>query len=475
MSSRFTKESVRALASDVRFWIGVFFLLHLTFITLPPLEPISTWRQTDGLMIARNFHEVDGNILFPRVDVAGERTGIVGCEFPLLNYSIAIISDIFGYKHWYGRLINLIISSLGVYFFFRLVRKYFDQKSALFASITMLVSIWFTYCRTNIPDTFGLSLCIIGLFYGLKYLEDGRATDLLLFFILALCGTLAKITAATILGILAMPFFFGVSTLARRILLSLASIAMLSIVSWWYFVWVPYLNDTYGFHGHFFMGLTFQQGFADLLSNPSLTLKRFYSTAMKFSGFIVFLGGIFLMFKMRSKVALMAFFISFMAALIVTVKLGYGLHVNAYYMIIFIPSMAFAVGYGLAHIRHAKIAVLVLAVVCVEGLLNQVHILQIREPNLSLTRLEGILNNFTSHSDLIAINGSAEADPTPMYFAHRKGWVLPTDLISMPERIAEMREKGCKVAVILKQIGGTAELSFPILYDSDEFRVYDLK
>src|SRR5688572_20790329 len=93
---------------DIRFWIVFFFILRLYGITFPPLEVGHNWRQTDGLMIARNFYEIDSNFFLPRVDLAGEKTGIVGSEFPVLNYLIYIAYNIFGYEHWYGRLIVLI-------------------------------------------------------------------------------------------------------------------------------------------------------------------------------------------------------------------------------------------------------------------------------------------------------------------------------------------------------------------------------
>src|SRR5688500_14048264 len=106
---------------DIRFWILLFFVVRLYGITLPPLELSHSWRQTDGLMIARNFCETDANILYPRIDSAGEKSGIVGSEFPLLNYLIYLVSAIFGYEHWYGRLIVLVCSSIGVFFFYKLI------------------------------------------------------------------------------------------------------------------------------------------------------------------------------------------------------------------------------------------------------------------------------------------------------------------------------------------------------------------
>ena len=111
------KQEIFARAKDIRYWIIFFFIIRLYGITNPPLEVNSTWRQCDVLMIARNFHDFNPNILYPTVDVAGDLTGIVGSEFPLYNYSIYVVAAIFGYDHWYGRLINLILTSLAAFFF----------------------------------------------------------------------------------------------------------------------------------------------------------------------------------------------------------------------------------------------------------------------------------------------------------------------------------------------------------------------
>ena len=143
--------SVERILKDIRFWIVIFFLLRLIGITNPPLEVGHNWRQTTVTMVARNFVEVDNNILYPRIDIAGEKTGITGMEFPLLNYLIYGLSKLFGYQHWYGRLINLLISSFGLWFFFKLVRKYFTEEVAFNATIILAVSIWFTPCPKLVP------------------------------------------------------------------------------------------------------------------------------------------------------------------------------------------------------------------------------------------------------------------------------------------------------------------------------------
>ena len=72
--------------NNVWIWILLFFLIRLIGITNPPLEMTHNWRQVTGLMVARNFLEVDNNILYPRIDDNGGQTGIIGMEFPTLNY-----------------------------------------------------------------------------------------------------------------------------------------------------------------------------------------------------------------------------------------------------------------------------------------------------------------------------------------------------------------------------------------------------
>jgi hypothetical protein len=469
------KKQLLALIKDIRFWILLFFVLHLSTITLPPLEPNSTWRQTDGLMIARNFFEHNANILYPTTDVTGEKAGIVGCEFPILNYLISILSFVFGYQHWYGRFINLIASSFGIFFFFKLIKNYFGQPAAFNSAVIVLSSIWFTYNRTNIPDTFALSLCIISLYYAVQYLEKEKVYHLLIFFILGLVGCLSKITAATILTVLAVPYFLTQSTWRAKGSLLLLSSVILTSVCVWYFYWVPYLNEiSGGVDGHFFMGMPIRHGIHLLLSNLPLTLKRFYDTPFKFVGFFVFLIGLYFVIKRKKWLPLALFLIPFTAYLVMLPKLAIGWHIDAYYVIMFIPPMAFIMGWGLTQFDRKIITVIALLGIGVEGVANQIHVLEIRYPFNTLENLETVVDKVTSRTDLIGINGLSYGDPTPMYMAHRKGWVTNTESFSNSEFLESIRKKGCKYIVMVKKIYGEVPLNLATVYDSDDYRIYDL-
>lgn len=457
---------------DFRFWIVLFFILHLTTITLPPLEPASTWRQTDGLMVARNFYEVDANILYPRVDVAGDKSGIVGCEFPFINYLIYLLSLAFGYAHWYGRLIDLIISSVGVYYLCRLVREYIDERTALFTGIIVLSSHWFTYCRTNIPDVFSTSLCLIALYYGVRFLYRGGYSSLVAYLILGSLGSLNKISTAAILTVMAIPFFQSQVDAGRKGWIATASLIILGSVGVWYFYWVPYLNNEFGFPGHFFMGLPFLDSLRDIGQLWQPTLKRFVVTPFKYSGFIIFLLGLVVIIRNKLKTHALAFLLPFVAYLVVVLKSGYGFQLNPYYVITFIPPMALVIATAIASMKNPWLVVVLLFAIVGEGVGNQIHIFRIREPHLSMAGIEAVMDQYTDRDDRIVINGTADGDPTPMYFAHRKGLAVSNDVFIDASYKDRFQAMGMKYVVILPQMYGDVQLELPLVADTGYVRIY---
>ena len=122
-NTQIMKISTKRTITSPAFLVLLLFAVRLIGITNPPLEKGHSWRQCTGLMVARNFYEGDDNIMYPRVDEAGAGTGIIGMEFPLLYHLHYRMASVFGYTHWYGRLINLIISSLGLWYFSRVLLR----------------------------------------------------------------------------------------------------------------------------------------------------------------------------------------------------------------------------------------------------------------------------------------------------------------------------------------------------------------
>lgn len=85
--------------TKIEFWICILFIIRLVGITNPPLEVSNNWRQTTGLMVSRNFLEKDANIFYPRMDVTNGKSGVIGMEFPSMNYLYYLSAKVFGYTH----------------------------------------------------------------------------------------------------------------------------------------------------------------------------------------------------------------------------------------------------------------------------------------------------------------------------------------------------------------------------------------
>jgi len=464
------------LIRDIRFWIILFFIIRLWGITNAPLEVAHNWRQTTVTMVARNFLEIDNNIFFPRIDIAGNKTGITGMEFPILNYLIYLLSEIFGYQHWYGRLINLVFSSIGLFYFFKLIKKYFTQSIAFNSTYILLFSLWFAYSRKIMPDTFSVSFIIISLYYGSNYLfsktKFNSAKNLLIYGLFASLGMLSKLPSGYLLILFLIPFANRAITLKKKLLFSLVSTIVLLPVSIWYFYWVPHLVEQYGFW-HFFMGKSFTEGFVDILNNFPLTLKRFYDTALKYVGFTMFIVGLIIAIIKKEKLVLTILTLSFGAFLLIIFRAGFTFSHHSYYIIPFVPVMALIAGFGLDQINKTKFSFIIFLLIALEGILNQQHDFRIKDNALPILKLEQTLDSFSKPNDLILIN-SGEF-PTPMYFAHRKGWVAYNKDIQNKIFLVQMKKEGCKYIVILKQVFGEAiKLDLELKFNNDSYAIYKL-
>ena len=460
--------------NDIRFWILVFFLLRMYGITNAPLEMGHNWRQSLTNMIARNFLQMDNNILYPRADVDGNNTGIMATEFPFFNYLIYLTSKIFGYAHWYGRLINLIVSTIGTYYFYKTIQRFINQKLAFHSTLILLSSLWFAYSRKSMPDTFCISLVIIGIYYGLLFMYENRKLYLLLFAVLSSLAVLCKIPAVYLLSVLIIPFFDKNIQSKIKIQLSLAGICVLIIMYAWYFYWDPILLSTFHFQLYYPRGLF--QGLGDLIAYAPDTFEKFYFIALEsFVAFGIFLFGLFFMIKQMQKLMLLIFGITSFVFFIFMCKTGYVFSTHSYYIIPFVPVMALITGYGIGQFKNRKLQIALLFIISMEGILNQQNDFRIKDSEKYKLNMEQMANRFTSRNDLVAINGGQ--NPQEMYFLNRKGWNCSNQEISDSIRINSMKEKGCKYIFIDKNYMPVVDLSakFKEIYSDENFAIYNFQ
>lgn len=464
-----SKRRVKAILSDIRFWILIFFLIRMVGITNPPLETGHGWRQSLTCMIARNFVETDNNILYPRIDYSGSSADIIGSEFPFFNYLIYLVSLIFGYSHWYGRLINLVVSSAGVYYFYLLVKKICSQTVAFNAAIILLTSIWFAFSRKIMPDTFSVSLVIIGLYYCYNYLEKGKTLFAVLFFIFVTLGVLCKIPALSLMAAVAVILFIKEIPAKRKLIVIIISVISFIIVCIWYFYWVPHLVDLY--HNQLYFSKGIAEGLNEIKPYIFDFLEKFYfSSLYSYIAFVCCLAGVYFVIRSREKYLKTGLIMISLAFFVFIIKTGTVFPTHNYYIIPFTPLMAFFAGYAISKLP-VKYFYIPLILISIEAIANQQHDFFIKGSNKYILTVEEIADKTTSSKDIIVINGGQ--GPRDIYFTHRKGWTIGNDKVNESD-LKNYKEAGAKYLILDKNSYPGSINYLETVYSGKDYSVYKL-
>src|SRR6201981_1787868 len=143
----------------------------------PPYCDHWSWRQSDVAAIARNFSEGGFRFAYPQIDWAGDATGYVGTEFPILPFLTALCYKVAGIHEWIGRSQDVIFFAVSLPFFFLLVREIFGSAAAVWATFFFSLAPLNIFAgRSFMPDVPSLSLAIIGLYLFLRWTHDQKWT-----------------------------------------------------------------------------------------------------------------------------------------------------------------------------------------------------------------------------------------------------------------------------------------------------------
>lgn len=464
---------INAFLGNIQFWILLFFVVRLVGITNPPLETSHNWRQCTGLMVARNFYEVDSNILYPRVDDNQGESGIIGMEFPTMNYFHYLLALLFGYTHWYGRLLNLIVSSLGLLFFSKLLdRLGFPRKMVFASTIALAVSIWFTFSRKTMPDTYCISFIFIALYVLFKYLDSGRLLYLIAYILIASFAVLSKIPAIMYLIFVIPITFCKKLELKRRVFSVVTTTIPVVLCFLWYFKWNMYLMEQYGtWYNH---GKPLMEGIGDVCVHWKETLDNFYFDAFK--GYLFFIVGLYGLVVMAIRKERLLWMIVLLFSLIFggyICKSSYCFYDQNYYIIPYVPIMAVVVGYALSELPKQWLFVTILAVCSIESIVNQQHDFFIHGRDRYKISLETIADSISKPSDLIMINGGE--NPQLLYLSHRKGWTCTTEQMTDNEFVRHAVSKGCKYAFVDKRLASNStNMIEQQVYEDEHFYIFQL-
>ncbi len=177
------------------------FVLVRTYRLSTPLADWHSSRQADTAAVARNFIQEDFNLLYPQSDSlwALSETQLPNPhryflnEFPLYNGAVALLYKFFGINHVYGRIVSVVVSTLGALYLFLLTKKLLGFPVAIVSLLYYaLLPYNIYYGRVFMPDPTFAAFSIIALYYTVCWTASRRVIDGLLMATTFAIATLVK-------------------------------------------------------------------------------------------------------------------------------------------------------------------------------------------------------------------------------------------------------------------------------------------
>lgn len=165
-----------------------------------PLIDAHSWRQVTNADIARHFAEGSLDLFHPRVSWGGV-DGIVGMEFPLLQWITGALWRLTGESHVVARLVAAGFSVGGVACMYGLGARLFGRAAGLAAAALMAVSPSVTFFgRSFLSDTPMLTFMVAAVWAWDAYFERPTWRGAVLAGVLAALGPLVKLPAILVLA-----------------------------------------------------------------------------------------------------------------------------------------------------------------------------------------------------------------------------------------------------------------------------------
>lgn len=457
-----------------KFLIGVVFIAGL-FTLNADLHDDHSWRQAIGMMVAHNFYESGINLFYPLYDICGAASpDAFATELPLLNVLIVSLYELFGEHVFLARLVNWFVSLVGLFYFSKFIEKITDDKlSGFYTVVIILGSLYTMFARKVMPDTFSMSLVMIGVYYYDKYLREDGILLLIGGFLFYTLGILSKIPSIVLMGFLLFPYLDTKLPYRQKALTALSVLLGLVIMYAWYFQWLPYLQD----HTTCFpliYPVTLEEGWRIFLDTYDKVFFRFHINAFQWPiPYYVFIIAIILALIKKEWKKLIFLFSTSLLFLLFIVKTGGVFQGHNYYVLPFIPIMAFFIGdFFNKYIKNQRVAALFLIIFFTVGSIKNMEDLSLNAyPHYA--RIADILDEKgVQKSDLIIVDGG-NMSPVFMYFTKRKGWAVNEDVLTQYTWMPDYKSEGLQYIVFDRNIAGKElSLDYELIYEDKDFKIY---
>jgi hypothetical protein len=404
-------------------WLTVGLVVRLLNISQPFSDGWS-WREADVAMIAENFYRHGFHLFYPQINWAGNAPGYVGTEFQLVPFIASLLYIPFGAQEWIGRSVSVLFFGVSVPFFYLLVKKVANERSALWATgMYTLVPLNIFASRSFMPDIASLSFSIAALYLFAEWLEHERSAWLFAATSLATSLAILVKLPAVVIG---LPLAYmawdkhGVRLVLRSQLWGFAALSLLFPLAWYVHA---YLLSKSHFPYHFFgdggitiEGLDWYLGILHRTATASLT-------PIVFAAMLV--GGIATLHTACSRV----FHWWLLAILFFTIMAGWG-NRHEWYQLPLVPVATALAGMAgdmtyrrCTGLTGSKIARFLTGSVFWAALasLSYISVTPLyAHQRPALWKVGNALNRLTPPDALVLV--ADDGDPRAIYYSKRRGW-----------------------------------------------------
>jgi hypothetical protein len=429
--------------------IAIFILMHIYNISAPP-NGYHQWRESDTAAVIANYYQEDPNILHPRVNQRGAGTGINGMEFPIYQYSSALLYFVFGPNHAFPRILTLLAACFALFLLYRVVSEISGPFVGALALWALAFSpLFFFYSYKIMPDIWMLCFLLGAVFLFIRYMKNGKI-------VILGASALCLVISATIkpLGLpIYLPFLYLLyerrKELKPNYLLIPVYIALtIALVFLWfkYARWVSQVNRG----GSFYLGGRLGD-FAQYLFAPQFYKKLILQWPFEiWIGWVLVIPFIIGIYKSIKNKSGKFYFLWILGAFLIFAVTAEKSSTHDYYTLVILPPLAALTGIGLGRLLDK------------EGWLQKFAIaLLIMSIPMAFIRVHERIKKVPEFGAIRAMSESTIAptslvmveDDTPaiyLYQLNRKGWSLRSGV--KHEEVKNLIKQGAEYLILKRSI-----------------------
>ncbi len=416
---------------------------------------IHAWRQTQTQSTIINFYEEDMNIFNPRRNDRGSGNGIFRMEFPLMQWTAAVLYKIFGNNLIITRAFMFLTGLISVIGIYKLLIILFNKEIlAIMGAWAFNFSPAFYYYTINpLPDNLALCLSIWGFYLFFKWYNTKNIKHLVL---CGLCLSLSTLCKLPFIVFFTIPFVYFVRQFTHKGFKRNLTIQAFSVLSWgllpiaWYVAAIPQWDGNPVVKGM----LNNKQSFSILLDYLQHNLiSTLPELLLNYGSLPMFLAGFYFIIKHKSYKK-ERFFYSISLCIAVLIYFIFELNaiakVHDYYLFPFLPLIFLLVGYGAFYLyqskkKYVKIITLIL-------LLTLPFTCYLRMKNRWNLNSPGFNKDLLIYKkeirqrvpkDALVVAGNDNSHFIMFYYIDKKGWGFQDDKLSS-QALAGMIKEGAE-------------------------------